>query len=458
MSFLGRFLGPPDVERLKERGNVDGLIRALSYEDDAEVRQDAAQALGDLGDQRAVRPLIDALGDDKESVRQAAVTALGHLGDPRAMKPLADVLTEPTMTSRAVAALGRIGDPRALVPLLEAGVLARKKRVPFMRDRIGGAVSDILDRHGAAGLAGEPPSRGALSHPDSAIRHEAVKLLGRLRGPKVLELVSAALRDKDAEVRGLAALSLGELGKAEAVPPLVDALNDGSASVRCAAAEALGRLEASEAVEPLQGLLQDSSSTVRIAAVKALVAIGDEGAAASLRLLLDDAHGLLRRQAARALAALGWEPEDADTEVKYLAARADWDALVHVGEPAVEPLVHLLVDPGQPDRGGAALALGRIGSDAALTALVDALQGDRVGQSGATKALAATGGERVIQRLTGLVADTAAPLTGREAAAEVLGEIGGPAVEATRHLLWHQDGTTRRLAAEVLAEMGWEPR
>ncbi|MGD2177949.1 MAG: HEAT repeat domain-containing protein, partial [Anaerolineae bacterium] len=62
------------------------------------------------------------------------------------------------------------------------------------------------------------------------------------------------------------------------------------------------------------------------------------------------------------------------------------------------------------------------------------------------------------QRLAELLADPAAPSTGRGAAADVLGEIGDAAIEATRPLLWHRDGKTRTLAAEVLAEIGWKPR
>ena len=51
-------------------------------------RRAAAEALGQLGDKRAVEPLIAALQDDVENVRQAAAEALGQLGDERAVEPL----------------------------------------------------------------------------------------------------------------------------------------------------------------------------------------------------------------------------------------------------------------------------------------------------------------------------------------------------------------------------------
>lgn len=56
--------GPSDVKKMKAYRDVEGLV----------------QALGELGDARAVEPLIAALGDKDACVRQAAVWALGKIG------------------------------------------------------------------------------------------------------------------------------------------------------------------------------------------------------------------------------------------------------------------------------------------------------------------------------------------------------------------------------------------
>ncbi|MBP2144935.1 HEAT repeat protein [Methanofollis sp. W23] len=54
-----------------------------------EFRWGAAEALGRLGDMRAVEPLIRALEDDPDPrVRKKAAWALGQLGDLRAQRPL----------------------------------------------------------------------------------------------------------------------------------------------------------------------------------------------------------------------------------------------------------------------------------------------------------------------------------------------------------------------------------
>ena len=51
------------------------------------MRWNAAEALGRLGDPRAVEPLVDTLWDDDARVRIKVAWALGMLGDPRALVP-----------------------------------------------------------------------------------------------------------------------------------------------------------------------------------------------------------------------------------------------------------------------------------------------------------------------------------------------------------------------------------
>jgi HEAT repeat protein len=63
------------------------LIEKLS-DDNEGTRWNAAEALGRLGDPRAVEPLIDTLWDDDARVRLKAAFALGMLGDPQALGPL----------------------------------------------------------------------------------------------------------------------------------------------------------------------------------------------------------------------------------------------------------------------------------------------------------------------------------------------------------------------------------
>jgi HEAT repeat protein len=68
----------PNVQELKTQGDIDGLIEALNYPDDHNIRLAAASALGKVGDSRAVDPLITAL-DDQQGVNEVAALALGEI-------------------------------------------------------------------------------------------------------------------------------------------------------------------------------------------------------------------------------------------------------------------------------------------------------------------------------------------------------------------------------------------
>jgi len=101
--------GPPNIEKMKTRRDVNGLIKALGYQkgdsfDARSIRRDAARALGELEDPRAVEPLIAALKDESFSVRKAAAEALGKIGDTRAVEPLSAALKDKDSDVRKAAA------------------------------------------------------------------------------------------------------------------------------------------------------------------------------------------------------------------------------------------------------------------------------------------------------------------------------------------------------------------
>lgn len=92
----------------------EALVAALE-DGDADVRDGAALALGRRGDRDAVPALLDAM----DRGQLTALTALGELGDGRALVPLVRALQVPAQRLTALDALARLGDPAA-VPMLEA--------------------------------------------------------------------------------------------------------------------------------------------------------------------------------------------------------------------------------------------------------------------------------------------------------------------------------------------------
>lgn len=63
--------GSPDVEKLTSKRDLKGLIKALGYKRDADVRRAAAQALPKIGDSRAVGALTATLEDRDRDARDA---------------------------------------------------------------------------------------------------------------------------------------------------------------------------------------------------------------------------------------------------------------------------------------------------------------------------------------------------------------------------------------------------
>lgn len=77
------------VDRMKRDNDIDGLVKVLRS---SWLGPKAARALGSTGDERAVDPLLGALGDRREYIRKSAAEALGNLGDERALVPLSAAL------------------------------------------------------------------------------------------------------------------------------------------------------------------------------------------------------------------------------------------------------------------------------------------------------------------------------------------------------------------------------
>ena len=61
---------------------VEPIIQALLHSENSVIRWRAAEALGHMGDLRAIEPLIQALVDKDTSVQWRAIEALAGIGEP----------------------------------------------------------------------------------------------------------------------------------------------------------------------------------------------------------------------------------------------------------------------------------------------------------------------------------------------------------------------------------------
>ena len=266
LSFLERFscisLFGTDVKKLRESKNVQGLIFALQNKDPT-VQYDAAEALGDIGDERAVEPLLTALKNDETGgVRWKAAEALSKLGTP-AVAGLISALQhdDDDVRWKAAIALGEIGDPKSISPLIS--LLCDDDR--YVRSRSAYALSMI----------GEPavdPLIHALREGDGNLRWGAAIALGKIQNPRAIEPLIRALADKYENVRAESAAALAAIGK-PALGPLLQVLKFSDGAVRLEIVTALGELHDTGAIQPLIQLLENADEDERKAIADALDAI-----------------------------------------------------------------------------------------------------------------------------------------------------------------------------------------
>lgn len=271
-----------------------------------------------------------------------------------------------------------------------------------------------------------------LNAPDARLRREACQVARALPNPRTIAPLARSLGDPDADVRAAAADALGHQNAAEAVPPLLGRLDDSTPLVRITIVEALAHLGDVRAVVPLVGKVEDSAVEVRNAVVRALGDLGDPRASPALVLTLRDQNAEVRREALvalgrlhaadsvdaiapfavdrsaplrlAALEALGRlaTPDalriligalgTADDSVASQRPTPLREALVHAGQPAIEPLRGLLAgSPAPAAAASAAWVLGALHAHAAAGAIVDALRRGALPPAAALHALAGAG-------------------------------------------------------------------
>ncbi|MDY6794955.1 MAG: HEAT repeat domain-containing protein [Actinomycetota bacterium] len=266
--------------------------------------------------------------------------------------------------------------------------------------------------------------------------------VARLRKKKKTHRLIRALGSRSWSVRSAAAEALGEVGDIGAVEPLIAALdNCGRDKGLCERVSlALGMIGDPRAVEPLIILMEDDRKSMRLNASLALGMIGDPRALKPLLHTLRDDDWDVRRAAAEALGKIGWDPDyteagafywiswlvlfDHDNDCYYVNDKAV-DALVGMGECAVEPLIELLRGDDKLLRCVAAESLGTIGDSRAVEPIVSALEEeDNWLRMKAAEALGSIGTAEGVEPLTSVLESCARSKGVCRAAINALGRIG----------------------------------
>ncbi len=375
---------------IRDRAVAPALIRALEDESPA-VRAEAAEALQRVQVIEALRPLINASTDYDEKVRQKTVTALVSFG-ATAVDPLCLAL-EHTRNKlgkcATIEALGEIGDTRAIPVLrreLASGYHVVRNAAVASLTRFGPAVVDPLRRMLSYHCAGIDSLRYDVEHSDDAqTRIRAVKALGNLEDHRAVDLLKSLLSEPDRELALAAQASLEMIGRAawgrrgaanvlgrvadrRAIPDVVGLLEDDSINARRAGVFALGGLGAVEHADRLAAMARkDSEPRIRRAALSMLRELvpGSPELLDTALEALEDETAQVRVRATRIVAEF---PEERAAQ-PLLARLSDpsWNvrvsaetALCTQGAPVVPGLLEILREGSLVARRRAARALGRI--------------------------------------------------------------------------------------------------
>jgi HEAT repeat protein len=178
-------------------GTVDELIRQLESGDERARRQ-AAHALGDHHDPRAIDALIRTLEDSSVGydVRAEAARALGRIGDTKAVEPLIRTMANETgwdvgtLFTAIVEALGAFRDPQitdALVKALGYGYQTARTAAETLKKHRGRRAVEPLIRI----LDDDAAGHGTHT------RQFAAELLGVLGDPRAIPALAKALREEE---------------------------------------------------------------------------------------------------------------------------------------------------------------------------------------------------------------------------------------------------------------------
>jgi HEAT repeat protein len=164
------------------------LLIALKSRD-AETRRQAANQLGALRAQGAVRWLIEALSDKEDGVREAAAFALGQIHEPAAVAPLIHALADHSIEVRASAAfaLGMLENRKATEALLDA----LEDSAPEVRSSAAAAFGLLQESEAIDELI------TLLDDPSFDVRYDAVWALGQIGDPDAEVPLQTALASSD---------------------------------------------------------------------------------------------------------------------------------------------------------------------------------------------------------------------------------------------------------------------
>ncbi|MBI3037602.1 HEAT repeat domain-containing protein, partial [bacterium] len=360
-----------------------------------ELRYVIAAALGESGDKRVIKVLVDSLADPDWTIRKSAMQALAEIGE-NAIDPMIEALKEPNDEIRdgCLTALIRIGD-RAIMRLFEfiekiddnQRFLIRKGMVklgskvvePLVRLFRSGKPEIMSFSAATLGEIGSPKAVPVLieglSHDSWNVRRSCAYSLTDI-GEKGVDRIAEALSSPNEDVRYWVTRILESIGEA-GMAYLVRALSDKNKNIRYFAAKALSGSNNPEVIRSLIRSLGDPSWSVRKAAAESITKLEGLSVDQLLRNISNDNEdirywvgNILKNSGKNHLDQIHQLLKTGDREVRLFACQA----LGAIGDPrSTDMLIDALHDGNEWGRIYAAIALGQIGDERAIVPLIRCL-------------------------------------------------------------------------------------
>ncbi len=321
--------GVPSAD-LSGRGvKLDVFIKSLE-DPSPRVRKVSARVLGEIGDAKAVAPLIKALGDSDRDVQKSAIDSLvKNKNDERAINALAGY----------IAANGA-----------ESGYAASEfsERVIRYSKRVDKKVVVVWKNEIAAAAL-----LSSLGKAEGTSRMRILRLLGDIEDERVLKLFKSLINDQSPEVGKLAGETVERLSTRDFYPIVISKLRDNDPSARKQAVEDLWGFrfrEKSDIKGLLLEMLKDEDPRVRAKSLEVLGRFRNNSLAGAFIEMLGDNSDDVRWMATQNLRHFD-DPRAADANIRMLrdrAIRVRHQAIENArksrDKSAIEPLIELLND------------------------------------------------------------------------------------------------------------------
>jgi putative membrane-bound dehydrogenase-like protein len=426
----------------------DAVVSALK-DADASVRRQAARQLG-TRKTAAAPAIVPLLQDPDASVRFHAATALGRIADPGSVAPLLAALTDKDLFARyaTFTGLNRIGRATGQWSDVLRGL---SNSDPAVREGTLFAIRETYDERLVRALIALDRTPETITALAEMHRHPApwkgnwwgTQPVAQPRPPRtveyggtkpVLETLRAAISDPNAAVRRAAVDGVIVTKDAPSAPALRELFaKETDVDVRKSILKALGAIKDAAAAELVASAFKDGALLVEAAAAAEQI-----GGPTLIRMLAELAESATSPEIlVPALGALGRLKAGAATASKHAGHADPKIALAAVaalgqigGDASVQALIPAVEDKRIEVRKAAIAALGTLAAKPALSALLKAYL-DKSTRFEAISALAAVPDLRALDAyLEGLGGKNAAARDACRKAVTALGAAALPAIEA----------------------------